>query len=308
MSRAELPGKQVGAKGWAGAYMNVQLAADSSGIWAIFAGPDDLLNVFQLDVNLNKVQGWRTTVAKDSVGPVFMVCGVLYALDSHYANNVAYIYNTALAQGRHLSGDRIVLPFKDLSTLHYNPVDNKLYMWTLSREESRTSNRYGRLKFTIRTRMYGVAERLYVHLSPRRIHLWALWLRSARPHETFPTPGRLLERVINQQRQNLPPSQREDQCPSQTFLSCRARTSPWSLLYTFILIPIEAAQCSSHARVLPVFVKNHMGLTDFSLVCYIWFEYRYVFSARFGISVNSKRSSTTQRSWNRSYMFTRTSW
>ena len=170
ISRAELPGKHVGTKGWAGAYMSVQLSADSSGIWAIFAGEDELLNIFQLDTNLNKLQGWRTTVAKNSVGPAFMVCGVMYAFDSHYANNIAYIYDTALSQGRHLTSNRIVMPFKDMATVHYNPTDSSLYMWTLVREEYRNRG-YGKYRFTSRSMVFGVAERLLLQLSGVRVHM-----------------------------------------------------------------------------------------------------------------------------------------
>ena len=170
ISRAELPGKQIGTKGWAGAYMTVQLSADSSGIWAIFAGPDELLNIFQLDTNLNRLHGWTTTISKDSVGPVFMVCGVMYALDSHYADNVAYIYDTALSQGRHLTSRRLIMPFKDMATVHYNPTDGNLYMWTLEREESRKTGS-GQFRFAPRARVYGVAERLPIQLSRVRVHM-----------------------------------------------------------------------------------------------------------------------------------------
>ena len=170
ISRAELPGKQIGTKGWAGAYMNVQLSADSSGIWTIFAGVDGLLNIFQLDTNLNRLQGWRTTISKDSVGPAFMICGVMYAFDSHYANNVAYIYDTALSQGRYLTANRVIMPFEDMATVHYNPSDGNLYMWTLEREENRNTG-YGKFRFALRARVYGVAERIPVHLSKVRVHM-----------------------------------------------------------------------------------------------------------------------------------------
>ena len=173
VKRVKLTGDSVKAghsyRGWAGAYLPVQLAADSSGIWAIYGHDSSKhLAIYQLDPRGMFIrQVYYTDQKKDEVGPVFILCGTLYALDSHYAIRVKYTYDTKTQQGRVLAPNAIRFPFRDLSTIQYNPIDGRLYTWSVSRDQ-RTVTNGGPRGNGKRARLFGMAERLELDLDMRR--------------------------------------------------------------------------------------------------------------------------------------------
>uniref|UniRef100_A0A8C8CLQ9 Olfactomedin-like domain-containing protein n=1 Tax=Oncorhynchus tshawytscha TaxID=74940 RepID=A0A8C8CLQ9_ONCTS len=73
---------------------------------------------------------WSTGVYKSLVGNTFMVCGVLYAtrpVDVH-TEEIFYSYDTKTEQENYLR-----IPFEKFQdeylNLHYNPIDQKIYMY-----------------------------------------------------------------------------------------------------------------------------------------------------------------------------------
>lgn len=154
-------------RGWAGVYLHLQFAMDELGLWVIFGeGNRKHLSVYRVDPeNLQVLESWRTSKAKDTIGPVFMVCGVLYALDSHYAGHISYVYDTNMRQEKNLAANKITVPLLDMSSIHYNPTDRKLYAWTVSRPRQGRDRQASRGR-----RIYGMAERISVDLSGRGLN------------------------------------------------------------------------------------------------------------------------------------------
>lgn len=115
----------------------VQFAVDESGLWVLYPALDTegfhqevvlLTRVSPRD--LQPVQSFRTGLRRGLYGNSFLVCGVLYAVDSmerHYAN-VTYAFDTHT-----LTHTMPSLAFVNMHThtsqLAYCPLDKKLYAW-----------------------------------------------------------------------------------------------------------------------------------------------------------------------------------
>lgn len=149
-------------RGWAGIYLHVQLLVDEHGMY-VLAGDATTrkLIIYEIDPEtLSIIKTYQTKQSKDMIGPAFMSCGVLYALDSHYANYIAFIYDTNTKLGRKLEDSDLVFPHMELASLHYSPFDQQLYGWRVTREP--TDNRPGRRK----SRVYGISEKIQLDRDP----------------------------------------------------------------------------------------------------------------------------------------------
>lgn len=115
----------------------VQFAVDESGLWVLYPALDtegfhqEVILLIQVSPrDLQPIQSFRTGLRRGLYGNSFLVCGVLYAVDSmerHYAN-VTYAFDTHT-----LTHTMPSLAFVNMHThtsqLAYCPLDKKLYAW-----------------------------------------------------------------------------------------------------------------------------------------------------------------------------------
>ncbi|XP_059210000.1 olfactomedin-4-like [Centropristis striata] len=115
------------------ASQNMDFSADENGLWVLYAseGNKGKIVVAKIDEKSFGVEEeWNTGAFKQLAGNAFMACGVMYATRSVDLNTeeIYYAFDTKTNQEKHLS---ISFPkFQEKYTnLHYNPTDQKLYMY-----------------------------------------------------------------------------------------------------------------------------------------------------------------------------------
>lgn len=115
----------------------VEFAVDESGLWVLYPALDTegfhqevILLVHLHPRDLQPIRSFRTGLRRGRYGNSFLVCGVLYAVDSmerHYAN-VTYAFDTHT-----LTHTVPSLAFTNMhshtSQVSYSPLDKKLYAW-----------------------------------------------------------------------------------------------------------------------------------------------------------------------------------
>uniref|UniRef100_A0A8C1ZYJ6 Olfactomedin-like 2Bb n=1 Tax=Cyprinus carpio TaxID=7962 RepID=A0A8C1ZYJ6_CYPCA len=120
-----------------GGHSDFDFGVDESGLWLVYPALDE--EGFHQEViilsklrpsDLQKEKNWRTGLRRNYYGNCFIICGVLYAVDSfqHTQANISYAFDT------HTHTQMIPrLPFVNNYTyttqIDYNPKERMLYAW-----------------------------------------------------------------------------------------------------------------------------------------------------------------------------------
>ncbi|CAG7821657.1 unnamed protein product [Allacma fusca] len=110
----------------------VDLATDENGLWAIHTLPgSNNTAVVKIDPMSMKIQyGWNITISHLHAGDMFIICGVLYAVDSVSERETKIRLALDLYRRQlHKVDLPFANPFRDTSFVSYNPRTRELFTW-----------------------------------------------------------------------------------------------------------------------------------------------------------------------------------
>ncbi|TMS21265.1 Ribosomal protein S6 kinase-like 1 [Larimichthys crocea] len=111
----------------------LDFSADEKGLWVMYATEESMgkIVVAKIDEKSFGIKGeWTTNAFKPLAGNAFMVCGVMYATrpGDLQTEEIYYSYNTETGEEKYMS-----IPLQKFQekfvNLHYNPTDQRLYMY-----------------------------------------------------------------------------------------------------------------------------------------------------------------------------------
>lgn len=119
-------------------YSDVDVEADETGLWAIYATVGNHGNVVVSRLvwddeaeTLNVTQTWETRLFKKAVSNAFMVCGVLYATRYASENREEIFYAFDTRTGK--QDNSLALPLEKVAagvaSVSYNPTNRQIYMY-----------------------------------------------------------------------------------------------------------------------------------------------------------------------------------
>ncbi|XP_056636395.1 uncharacterized protein LOC130444995 isoform X1 [Diorhabda sublineata] len=115
-----------------GQYNTVDFNVDDNGLWIIFAVPGSN-NTAIMKVNTETMKAqyiWNISLEHQKVGEMFIVCGVLYAVDSVTDRNTKIRFAFDLYKNNLLDVNlAFTNPFRKTTMLGYNARNQELYSW-----------------------------------------------------------------------------------------------------------------------------------------------------------------------------------
>ncbi|XP_031630325.1 uncharacterized protein LOC116345246 [Contarinia nasturtii] len=111
----------------------VDLNADENGLWAIYSSSKSTNTyVVKLDANTLQIQfGWNISLNHNKVGEMFIVCGVLYAINSVTERSTKIVLAMDLYRSNVLNDLNLSFtnPFSHTTMALYNPETKELFTW-----------------------------------------------------------------------------------------------------------------------------------------------------------------------------------